>query len=317
MSDLKLYNEDFYNPERKQWFLKEKEKEGMQIEYIKKFLQIFKVVASYEHKFFKDVCEWTFYEIIEYYKMKNSSSLNTLMTNNTMLSRYVQFCQENDLIQDGQNHFLEVNISTLEDCLNKALIKKKILTREEVLDIVSMLDHQRDKFLVLGMFEFGNSNSYDVLTSSLTYNVHGDTLYHKGKEYHLSNELVQIISECTNDEENLIYRGVRGDEKEVRLQASDWIFKQFNNFQGDEERIGRNAYVRFSAIMLALGLKHITSTNLVTSGKIHMIKERSKFYGISVKEYIFSDKVEEVLNQYNIKSLSQNFYKTYKDVLDS
>lgn len=317
MSDIKLDNENYYNTERKEWFLREKEKEGMQKGYITKYLYTFSTVCPYEYQFDKDVCEWTYYEIVEYYKMQNSSSLNALSSQNAALSKYTQFCQENDLIPDGQNHFAEVTISVLEECLNKALVKKKILTREEVLDIVSKIDHPRDKFLVLGMFELGNSNGYDVVANAMTYNVVDDVLIYKGNEYILSKELVEIISECTNEEEALISRGIRGDEKAVRLQASDRIFKQYNNFRGDDRRAGRNAYIRFADIMDVLGFGYIKSNNFVNSGKIHMIKERAKFYGISAKEYFYSDRIKEVLNQYNVNSISANFYKSYKDILET
>lgn len=317
MSDIKLDNENYFNAERKEWFLKEKEKEGMQKGYVTKYLYAFSSVSSYESQFGKDVCEWTFYEIVEYYKMQNSSSLNALSSRNAALSKYTQFCQENDLIPDGQNHFAEVTISVLDECLNKALVKKKILTREEVLDIVSEIDHPRDKYLVLGMFELGNSNGYDVVANAMMYNVIDDVLIYKGNEYKLSKELVEIISECTNDDNALISRGVRGDEKAVHLQASDRIFKQYINFRGDDERAGRNAYIRFAYIMNILGLGYIKSNNFVDSGKIHMIKERTKFYGISAKEYIYSDKIQEVFNQYNVNSISANFYKKYKDILDA
>ena len=97
-----------FNAEYKERFIIEKNNESI---IPKGYLEHqFKRVAEMENKLNKDVSNFTYYDIIEYYKMLNTHSIEYLAVLNSQFSLYTQWCLQQNLVNDGQNHFLEMRL---------------------------------------------------------------------------------------------------------------------------------------------------------------------------------------------------------------
>jgi hypothetical protein len=58
--------------------------------------------------------------------------------------------------------------------------------------------------------------------------------------------------------------------------------------------------------------------SLAESGKIHFINKRSKELGMSAKDYLYSDHVQELIDryEYNFRRLRVSFMRKYGDYLE-
>ena len=113
----------------------------------------FNKVGKFENELNKDVHDFTIYEIIEYYKTLNVSSLEVLAVLNSHLSLYTQWCLQQSIVVDNQNHFLEISLDQLKGCLNKVLIDKKIVNRQQVVEYCESIPNPKDQVVILGLFE--------------------------------------------------------------------------------------------------------------------------------------------------------------------
>ena len=59
----------------------------------------------------------------------------------------------------------------------------------------------------------------------------------------------------------------------------------------------------------------MTANGLSESGKIHMIKERSEQLGITPKDYVYSNYIQEVEEQFNCRIVRSSFMLKYGDHL--
>ena len=115
-----------YNKEYKERFIAEREN--------KKYLECqFEKVSSMETELNKDVSNFTYYEIVEYYKLLNTCSLEYLRVLNSQFSLYTQWCLQQNLVSDSQNHYLELRTEDYDNCINKALINLKVIPKSVIL----------------------------------------------------------------------------------------------------------------------------------------------------------------------------------------
>ena len=112
-----------YNEEQKNMYINHRKKD-VSFVYLSNIELQFKRTAETEKELEKDVCNWNLYEIVDFYKMYNCTSYEVLLCINSTLSKYTNFCLENGLVKDNQNHFLECSTDTLESCINKAALDK-------------------------------------------------------------------------------------------------------------------------------------------------------------------------------------------------
>ena len=63
-------------------------------------INLFNKVAPFEEKLNKDVCNFTYYEIVDMYKTINVQAINYLYIINNSLSLYTQWCIGENLVND-------------------------------------------------------------------------------------------------------------------------------------------------------------------------------------------------------------------------
>lgn len=312
-NDKVEYN--FYNTELKIQYIEEKSQEVI---ISSNYLECqFNKTCKMENELDKDLSNFTVYEIVEYYKMLNASSFDTLFVMNSQFSMYTQWCLQKSLVKDNQNHFLEMTLEHLKDCLNKALVGMKIVTRETILKWIDELPNPKDQFVLLGLFEGLKGKDFCELSKLRPENIKGNiaTLC-TGREIHLSNKLLKIISDCVTEDK---YYSISGNGTKVMpLLDKGFVIKDYPNARVDvsDFQAGRKIYNSITRILNYFDVGNfMTANSIFESGKIQMIKERAKELNMSCKDYIYSQYIEEVEKKYNNKIVRSIFWLKYADYL--
>lgn len=304
----------YYNEELKKRYLSEKE---VTLSIPANYIDVqFRKSSETEYELDKDVSNWTTYEIIEYYKLLNMTSFESLMCLNSIFSQYTQFCLENSLVRDNQNHYLECTKDILSGCINKAIFDKKIVVRETVLNWVRELPNPKDQFILLSLFEFGKSKDYKDLVNAKSENLQNNILKFQDREVKISDKLIDIIENCKTED---TYYSISGKGvKTMPLINYGYIIKSYPNQNMDlsDFQKGRNIYIACQRMFDYLGIKQWMSPNdIAESGKLYMIKERAKELNITPIQYIYSDYIKEVEEQFGCSIVRSVYVKKYNEYL--
>lgn len=304
-----------YNKELKQRYIEEK---SMEVVLPSNYLECqFNKVSEMEIELDKDVSNFTVYEIIEYYKLLNLSSLGSLSVMNSQFSMYTQWCLQENLVIDNQNHFLEITLEHFKLCINKALFDMRIITRETVLNWTNQLPNPKDQFVLLALFEGLKGKDFCEISKLRPEDIKGNiaTLC-TGREIQISDKLLDIIHDCIEETE---YYSITGaGVKRMTLVDKGYVVKDYPNIKEDvsEFQIGRKIYNGITRTLNYFGMSKIMSANSIAeSGKIHMIKERAKELNISNKDYLYSDRIKEVEEKFNCNIVRSLFWLKYEDYL--
>lgn len=305
-----------FNAEYKERFIIEKNSESI---IPKGYLEHqFKRVSEMENNLNKDVSNFTYYDIIEYYKMLNTHSIEYLAVLNSQFSVYTQWCLQQNLVSDGQNHFLEMRIEDYDKCVNKALFNLKVIPKSTVLDWVNQLQNPRDQFILLGLFEGIKGNDYCELAKLRPEDVKGNTLsLCTGRTFEASDKLISIIEECI---EETIYYSLSGEgKKTMPLIDRGYVIKDYPNTKDDvsDYQRGRQLYNSIQRIMSFIGVyPKVNSKQIVESGKLDMIKARANELGINCTEYLYSKNINEVEEKYDCTIKQKSYIIKYKNYLE-
>lgn len=305
-----------YNSEIKVQFIEERNKEVILPEnYLERQ---FRKTAEFERKLNKDLSNFTFCEIVEYYKLLNVPSFESLSVMNSQFSLYTQWCLQNNLVKDNKNHFLEIKIEIMKSCINKALFDMKIVSKKTVLTWVDQLPNPKDQFVLLGLFEGIKGKDFLELLRLRPEDIKGNmTTLYNGRKVKISNKLISVINNCIEEDK---YYSITGRAiKIMPLINRGYIIKDYPNAREDvcDFSAGRKIYNSIIRILNYFDAGYMTANSITESGKLHMIKEHAKQLGLSNRDYIYSDFIDEVEEQYdcNISKLRKSFYLKYEEYL--
>lgn len=306
----------YYNEDLKRRYIKEKEKS---LAVTSNYIDVqFRKVSETEYELNKDVSNWTTYEIIEYYKILNLTSFESLLCLNSIFSQYTQFCLENSLVRDNQNHYLECTKEILLGCINKAILDKKIVDRETVLKWVDELPNPKDQFILLSLFEYGKSKDFKdiVYATQKDLDKENGTLKLSDRTVKVSERLIEIIDDCVRED---TYYSISGKGTKVMpLINYGYIVKSYPNQNMDlsEFQKGRNIYIACQRIFDYLGIGQWMSPNSIAeSGKLYAIKERAKELNIAPMQFVYSDYIAEIEKQFGCSIVKSVYVKKYTEYL--
>ena len=309
-----------YNEQQKSRYLKFLEKnESGSVNMYESWL--FVKTENFEIKLNKDVYDFTFEEIIYMYKMLNFRNINTLSTINVMLNQYTKWAISEGLVKINQNVPGLMTRYNLEECINKALLQLKILSRNDILDIVNELQNPRDQFMILGVFEFGRGPNFcDIALTGL------DSIDYKDQTMKLySGRIVKVSDKLINyaysaSEADKYFKEVNGCLRHYTLYDNGTIIKSISD-TNDTERFSTNAY-RSVAYNLRDVNQNLSIKNIIESGKIQFIKDDMERLCIDNLEEYFSspksadrtERIARIENQFMCsKIIVKRFIKTYGD----
>lgn len=276
-----------YNEELKRRFIDNRLAEvTLPINYLN--LQ-FEKISKAEEKLNKDICNFSFYEIIEYYKSLNTTSEGYLRVLNSQFSIYTNWCLAQNLVFDGQNHFMELRREDYEGCTNKALKSLSILSKEIVDDMIDQLPNPKDKFAMLCLFEGIKGKSFTDITLLKSEDFNGNIVaLPSGKTLKVSDTLV-LLKDLTVETD--VYYAMTGMKKrEIPLVDTGYIIKDYPNVEtAGDFRKSRRIYNQFCRIFAFLGVEYLKMNDIYNSGLIHRIKTNAMNRNMDVKDYCYSE----------------------------
>lgn len=304
-----------YNQKLKERYRKEKESYTTVSAYY--FSSLFKRTEPFEEELDKDASNFTTYEIINMYKTLAIMSLDTIATMNSNLSMYAQWCIQENLVNDYQNHYLEITRDMMASFVNKLAMDKKVVSREQVLDWCQQLPNPSDSFCLLGLFEGIRGGGYLEIALAKIEDFH-DNIFtaYNGREIKVSSTLIEYAKQSN---ETIEYQSIsRNMEKEVNLIENGRIIKDYPNVRRTESLpvLRRRTQSRLARIFNYIGiLEYMNGNDIRMSGVIEMINSRCKELKISGRDYIYGIGIEEIKKQYDFKVVSSVFMDKFGEYL--
>lgn len=305
-----------YNEEQKERFIKSRE------DYViiqdNFYINIFNRIEKYEENLGRDLSNFSFFEIEAYYKLRNSSSRYALATMNSVFANYTTWCLNQGLVTDGQNHYLEFHAKDFDKYLNPILLDKRIITRDDLIDMLLDIPNPRDQFLILGIFEGLKGKSFMDIATAKMENVseEGGQYYislKSGRKIEMSKDLYYLAQESREEKK---YYSLSGKQKKVVPIIDDGTImkRNGNSVLETDDSSARNAKASFNRVKQYLGNKYLTTTNLAISGKIDYIHKKSKKMGVSTDQFM-SEHKDMIANQFGVNFVKGIFERTYKEYL--
>ena len=310
-----IYNDELYNADRKEEYIKEKTTET---KIANNYLDIlFKQTSRFENQLGKDVCDFTEEEILEFYRVSNKRSIDTIAVMHSALNQYTIWCMNKNLVKDYQNHYMLISKEQYSACVNKALQDMSFITRKTLNSWRNDMPNVSDVFLFYALFEGICGPKFCELVNLKYSDIkHGYAHLCTGRVIPISKELVNL-AEASADENYYYTIGQRDLKVEFVEKDNNTIMKNYPTVKLDvsEHQKGRRIFNKVKRNFSQLGYPYLNASNLVNSGKVDFINRESEKLGISAHDYLFSNHIEEVNEQYGGKIVRSVFERVYKDYL--
>lgn len=304
-----------YNKELKERYIDTKEKQITVDNYF--FKNLFKKTEQFEEACEKDVSCFTYYEIINMYKTFSFASVQRLTVFHSALKLYTDWCIEQNLVPDCQNHYTEITVEMRNECINVIKQNKTIVSRSEVLEWCNDLPDANFAFRLLGLFEGLNGKQFSDLINLTLDDIDekNHTIKLKDRTIKVSTKLIALAHASNEDEKASSLTGKF--EREVVYVPSNKVLKDTSLVRNDDAfNQNRRFLTTAGKIYDYLGVDSwMTNTNLIYSGIIDMVNRRATELGISGREYVYSIGQKEIKNQYNKKIVPSVFCNRYADHL--
>lgn len=265
------------------------------VDQIKAF---FNIAQEFEETYSKDIATFSTKEIFDLYKYIGTPSVVYLQTMNSTYLKYTQWWQKNKMLTGNQNHFREIGVEELEQCVSQSMFDAKFITREELIKFINGkqdLD-ECEKFLLFALFEGICGNEYKEIRSIRMSDFKGNRVYlPNGREFDVSKELIDY---AYNASRQTTY--MTSDDKVRQLDNSDreQCFKFPPKTKGDPDK-------EYFYIVRKLrkiknfdkdGRMFVGSKELKESGRIDLIKRLVKENNMEASEVI--KRIPEVQMRY-------------------
>lgn len=280
-------------------------------------LNTFAKTEAFEKIYDRDASCWNVDEILTFYKSLGTSSENFIISINSYLRLYTMYCIVNNLVDDNQNHYDEITREMIIACVNKTKLDNSIITRKQLLSIISKISNPCDRFLLLGTFEgISGYQMEDMLHASIN-DIDGNTMkLHSGKIIEISDELKQLaylsagIYEYITTNTRIQTCKLTGTTDQIIKEKS--IYRECGSKERRFQQVMRNLKIENSEIPKTLTLKKI-----YINGMIDFINRKSREKGISAKQYLKTKKYREEFElQYKPIDSAVTFIKKYDKYLE-
>lgn len=268
-----------YNQERKEQFLQEKERETTISNNLK---NMFQMAERFEELYERDLCEFTTQDIISLYKYYSTPNIQTLIQINNSLEMYTNWCINNGLVPDNQNHYSEMKSEILCECVDLNVLKTKIFTRNDLMNWLQKLPNYVDRFIFLGIFE-GIPVLDGCLTDARLADLNDNILtLSNGTKRVLSRELVNIMWEADAEVVRLSM-GEQQRQRNVQYASGDTIIRPAVNsaYTDNKPTLLVGSRVRMCCKFLGI---NVTIKNISECGRMWYIKQIADEHGCSITD---------------------------------
>jgi hypothetical protein len=319
---MKVFN--FYNPELKKAYLDTIKKESTR----ENTGSILQRVKPFEEEKGKDVCEFNFNEIAELWGFFRFPSIRMAFTIVSIISKYIDFCIDNGQSSINYNWAKSYfNLEGVKPFVSKVAIKKKVVTKEDLKNIMEFCVNAQDKAIFMGRFEgLGGrakaENSLEELRNLKLSDCNTETNYVIARKddgntrlVKVSKETMDIFIEAYNQKTYLVNNGSsRAKKKELDLIDSEYILKSGDigtEFNSEDSRVSAQLIRRrLKSIAKKYGNDFLTTSNILLSGMVDCAKQIKEKDGEIEKydyEYICEKFGMNPKRWYNIKVEIENY----------
>lgn len=308
-----MYN--YYNSERKERFIEERYNTAI-LPY-KSLENAFSKIEFYEKMVKKDACDFSTTEILDMYKILNFISINSLNVFNNHLSVYTQWCIQQNLVVDCQNHYSELTPAILRNQINRVFADKRLVSYDTLMEWKNIIPNPMDTFLIFALYEGISGKDYTEITYLKLSDFDGNRVtLCTGRTIEVSPVLVQLAKEAAEQE---TYIALKGDGKPLPLAEADTIFRSFRNADeaGDDFRKGRRVYTRITNILKYVGAESsVTANSIIDSGKLEFIARESEKHGLTRYAYVKSSHLDDYKNQFGCSFVYSRFVNKFKEFFE-
>ena len=288
-----------YNERIKIRYIEEKETSTV---LPKEYLQrLFLKTEILENEYEKDLCNFNYFELLELIKSQNSTSFESLTVFVSHISLYIDWCIQNNMVFDFQNHCSEISRETVRDLVNNVSMDKRILNRKDVLEIISKCQNPCDQFIILALFEGIQGKDFCEIRNIKYNDIKGNEItLCTNRTVALSDKLVDLAYQSDNE---LTYYT---ENKKIPLKENGFVIKTSPNaFKEDDEfQAGRRIYNKVRRALMKMDevdgiplTKFIKPNGIFESGKLYFIRNHAKKMNISCIEYV-NNCFDEIIKQY-------------------
>lgn len=264
-----------YNEDLKRAFIQTMVDTGINKTFEAVASQYFKQAEPVEEALQKDLSNFNINEIIGMLKHFCTPSMETLMMGTSVFRRYTYYCIKENGVTDKLNHYEEVTNEMYLDCVNKSLSEDKIISRQELLKQVHLLENPVEQFVLFAVFEgLGGVGCMDLVDIQLSQFHDNTVTLRSGRVLSVPSELVDIAQESA--EEYFYYPPNASAEKNEKIKFKDepGIIKSLYNVKADssDRRKAYNIVNKLRRISDRAGTKAFLNGHLIESGRIDLIK---------------------------------------------
>lgn len=281
-----------YNEDVKKCYLQENE--GMSS--YNGLLAIFRASEPYENKLNKDLCNFTYEELIDVLIELNAPSTSSLAVFLSYLRGYINFCILNGESIDGINHTVELTGVNLSQFINQFKRKAAFITRKELEEIAKDILNPMDAVVLLGIFEglttkeLSELRRQDILSNSIVCDE---------RELDMSPLFLKYAREAANE------KYFRNTNRPRPLEDTPYIIKKSASAISDDRSliiIKRFAYIRKAGEIPA----YLTIPILKRSGLRELILNRINNTGEDPSELLYDYKlVASELSRYGYTNVTK------------
>ena len=309
-----------YNKQQKERYLLFREKKSTDV--IPLIKSIFKKIGGIEKIYEKDVGDFNREQIEDLLYYLGLGTVSSIAFVYYCLTDYVDWCISEGLIKDGMNHLRDIEYNSLGNYINKNIASSKLLTREDVLNQLLVLNNPRDKLFLLSAFEFGVGAGYEDFLDMEMGDVEKENhiLHLKTRNVIVSNEWISVAEEASETYE--IVTNVHDFNhplvRKIKLEHTNKLFKNtvLTSLNSDDKMFVQKRMFRiFNSIKKTLGLSsNIKVQSIINSGRIHYINVKAKELNVS-GSYFVKSRRKEIENQFSILCNPVIFLREYGNYL--
>jgi hypothetical protein len=274
---------------------------------------LFRKVEPYEQELNNDCSEFTEEEILKMYKEFKARSHNVLLNYNVILKAY---CAWKKYYHGLENDIAYENITTEMARLLIPEDAKRVLTREEVIEIEDQLYNWSDKAIVELLFVGVAGKNMEDMYSVSEECIKGDLLIVNGKEFPLTYRLKELLPKAFSEIEITSY----GDTmKIIPVNGKGRIYKERANAKGidtDDAKF-RYFYRRIQLFRNYLGIPGLTMKNITTSGLWYCLNRGMKETNLDLRNFLRTEAGEQIAVRYGFSKdyYVENVYAKYEQYL--
>ena len=259
---------------------------------------LFRKVAPYEEELNKDCSEFTEEEILKMYGEFQARSHNVLLNYNVILKAY---CAWKRHYHGLKNDIAYENITTE---MARELIPedaKRVLTREEIIEIEDQLYNWTDKAIIEALFEGLSGNSMRDITGVELHMINQQDkqlMLPDGRVFDLTDRLCDLLIKACNEYEYVCY----GDTLKVKkLFGGKSVYKERDNAHAadSDDKWFRWIYRKIMNCRKFVGIDNLTMKNLQTAGMTYYLKQGMEYTGLGIKEFLLTEDGAKLMDKYN------------------